>query len=69
MNRESNTYLNTISGEILNAEEMYVFVNHEAKRQYEEYSGDLYCNLTIDEQQECILEQWIHQVDNDWTVV
>ena len=66
MRRELNRYVNIISGEELNVIQMYNFVNEEAKRQVAECSGELWCNLTLDEQQECILEQWQHQLDSDW---
>lgn len=70
MNRELNRYRNIVSGEILNVIEMNNFVSAESKRQYEENTGDLWCNLTISEQQDCILEQWEHQIkDGDWEVL
>lgn len=69
MKRENNIYVNRRSGEKLNETEMSEFVNSEAKRQYEDCTGDKWNDMTIDEQQECILEQWEHQIyDMDWFV-
>lgn len=68
MNRENNKYINEV-GEVLTAIEMNQFVTSEAKRQYEECSEIDFNNLSIDEQQECILEQWNHQLeDREWKV-
>jgi hypothetical protein len=61
MNREDNKYINEV-GEVLNATEFNCFVRSEAKRQYEECSGESFDNMTIDEQQECILSQLEHQL-------
>jgi hypothetical protein len=77
MNREQNKYKNEISGEVLNATEMFQYVVSEAERQFEELNcppwepePKYFNNLSIDEQQECILEQFEHQLkDRDWKVI
>jgi hypothetical protein len=69
MSRENNIYVNRLSGERLNVTEMSQFINSEARRQYEECSGENWDDMTIDEQQECIHQQWEHQInDMDWRV-
>ena len=69
MNRENNRYINEV-GEELTALEMNQFVTDETKRQYEECTGYNFNDLSIDEQQDCILEQWDHQLkDRGWRVV
>ena len=69
MSRENNRYLNELSSEILDATEFNKFVRNEAKRQYEECSGEDYNSLTFDEQEECVIEQYKHQLDTDWKVM
>jgi hypothetical protein len=69
VSRENNRYLNELSGEILNTTEFNQFVRSEAKRQYEECSGEDYNSLTVDEQEECVIEQYKHQLDTDWKVM
>lgn len=67
--REQNRYVDEV-GQVLNATEMLNFVRSEAKRQYEECTEKLFSDLTIDEQQECILEQFEHQLtDRGWKVI
>lgn len=69
MNRENNKYINE-TGEVLNATEMRNFVVNEAKRQYKECTGDKFEDMTIDEQSECILSQFEHQLNNrGWTAI
>ena len=69
MNREQNKYKNKISGEVLNATEMLNYVKEEAKRQFEELNGQPFSNMTVDEQYECVLQQFDHQVNGDWKLV
>ena len=69
MNRENNKYINEV-GEVLNATEMNQFVTSEAKRQYEELTDLTFSDMTIEEQTECIIEQWDHQLNNrGWSVI
>jgi hypothetical protein len=68
--RENNTYINTLTHEVLNASEMLEFVQSETKRQYEECSGLLFDDIPIDEQQQMYIEQFEHQLqDMDWQVI
>jgi hypothetical protein len=69
MNRENNRYINEV-GEVLTALEMNQFVTIEAKRQYEECTECNFNDLSIFAQQECILEQWNHQLeDRGWKAI
>ena len=68
-NRENNKYISEV-GEVLNATEMLDFVKSEAIRQYKECTENDFYDLRIDEQQECILEQFEHQLsDRGWKVL
>jgi hypothetical protein len=70
MNREQNEYINRVTGEVLTATEMLTFVKEEAKRQFEELNEQAFSSMTIQEQQECIMEQFMHQLNNrDWEVL
>jgi hypothetical protein len=70
MGRENNKYVNTVSGEVLNATGMGSFVRFEARRQYEELTGECFDKMTGEEQMECIMEQWKWQLSaRDWKVI
>jgi hypothetical protein len=69
MNRENNTYISEV-GEILNATQMVTFVKAEAKRQYEECSGEKFEDMPVDYQYDCYLDQFKHQLNNrGWKVI
>jgi hypothetical protein len=63
MNRKDNIYVSDV-GEVLDGNTFSQFVQSEAQRQYEECTGERFTDMTIDEQQECIISQWHHQLEN-----
>jgi hypothetical protein len=68
MNRENNRYISE-TGEVLNTIQMSIFVLKEAQRQYEECSGKYFEDMSIDEREECVLQQWEHQINSrGWLV-
>jgi hypothetical protein len=55
---------------VLNATQMLEFVRSEAKRQYEECSGEKFDNMDIDARQDLILEQYKWQIEaRGWKVI
>lgn len=68
MNRENNRYISG-TGEELNVTQMYDFVMSEAKRQYEECSGEKFDDLITEEKNDMVLSQWEWQINNrGWEV-
>lgn len=63
MNRENNIYINDI-GETLSAAEMLIYITNECKRLYKECrDGMSYDDLSIEEQQEMISDQFKWQLE------
>ena len=65
---DTNRYFkNNLSGELLTFADFNHFIWDEAKRQYEDNSGKLWCDLTFDEQLETYTEQYEFQLNHrDW---
>lgn len=63
-------FRNKYTGEIISLREFVDFVWEESERQFDECSGELWCNLTRDEQLEIYCNQCEYQVLNgDWRLI
>ena len=55
-------FRNNISGEVLTLKEFVTFIWDEAERQFENNKGELWCNLTREEQVSAYCDQYEHQI-------
>lgn len=70
MNREHNIYKNKITGETLNSTDFLIHVKNEAQLTFEKLTHKSFKNdCTEDYRQQCYLDEYQFQLDNDWFVL